>query len=95
MTRAPANVSKLLIVNRIPDRITFTYKVYPMVWSLCALSGDEVLFSVENAAPRALLLHTPQLAASDPVVIRNVYRVAFDVRTDTLLLLGSNPGQWE
>ena len=64
-----------------------------MVWSLCALSGDEVLLAVENEAPRALSLHTPQLAASDPVAIRNVYRVAFDARTDTLLFLVSEPGQ--
>ena len=38
----------------------------------------------------ALSLRTGQLSAHEPTAIRNVYKVAFDANTNTLLLLVSN-----
>ena len=59
--------------------------------------GAARAITVDNAAPRALTLHTTHLAASDPVAIQNVHRMEVDTRTDTLLLLVSEPTlyQWD
>ena len=55
---------------------------------MCALSAGEVLLAFGAAGLFALTLHTEQLAAFEPTVIQyDVYRVAFDAHTDTLLLL--------
>ena len=52
---------------------------------------------MDNAAPRALTLHTAHLATNYPIAIQNVHRMEFDTRTDTLLLLVSKPilYQWD
>ena len=57
------------------------------VWSLCALSADELLLACGAAGLRALSLHTEQLAAHEPSALSHVYSVAFDNHTDTLLLV--------
>ena len=61
------------------------------VWSLCALSADELLLACGTAGLRSLSLHTGMLAARDPTALQNVRRVAFDAHTDTLLLLVQPP----
>ena len=54
---------------------------------MCALSADEILLASGAAGLRAVSLYTAQLAAYEPNAIRDVYDVAFDAHTDTLLLL--------
>lgn len=59
-----------------------------MTCTTCALSVDEVLLTCGAAGLSALTLNTKQLAVYEPTVIHyDVYRVPFDARTDTLLLL--------
>ena len=58
------------------------------IWSLCALSAEELLLACGAEGLRALSLDTGQLAARRPTAMQyDVRRVAFDARTDTLLLL--------
>ena len=59
---------------------------YLFVFDMCALSADEILLACGRAGLRAVSLHTAQLAAYEPTALQNVYRVAFDTHTDTLLL---------
>ena len=86
-------------MKHIPKRnITFIDTKNPYVWSMCALSDDEIMFAVDNAAPHVLSLHTAQwrpLASRDPVDIRNVYKVAFDAHTDTLLFLMKDANEYK
>ena len=66
--------------------------------SLCALSADELLFACGDGSLRALLLqwlHIGQLVAREPTALPNVYRVAFDTRTDTLILLAFAYEKWQ
>ena len=73
---------------RIPKRNlsrTDTEDLY--VFDMCALSADEVLLACGRAGLRVVSLHTAQLVAHEPIAIREVYNVAFDAHTDTLLLL--------
>ena len=73
---------------RIPkSNLSLTDNEDPRVWSLCALSADELLLAMGAKGLRALSLHTGQLAAHEPIALRDeVIRVAFDSNTDTLLL---------
>ena len=57
------------------------------VWSLCALPDDVLLIACGRAGLRAVSLNSTQLSAHKPPTIRNVYKVAFDKHTDTLLLI--------
>ena len=57
------------------------------VRSLCELSANELLLACGVGGLRALSLHTGQLAAHEPTALRDVWRVAFDAHTNTLLLL--------
>ena len=61
----------------------------PQVLSKCALSADKLLLTVGTAGLRALSLHCGQLASWEPTALRDVWRVAFDANTNTLLLLDS------
>ena len=66
--------------------------------SLCALSADELLFTCGDGSLRALSLqwlHTGQLVAREPTALSNVRRVAFDTRTDTLILLAESEYNWQ
>ena len=55
-------------MKRITKRnITLTDSTFLFKLTLCALSNDVVLLAVDNAAPRALTLHTAHLAANDSV----------------------------
>ena len=54
------------------------------VFDMCALSADEVLLACGPAGLRAVTLHTAQHSTA---IRDNVWRVAFDAHTDTLLLL--------
>ena len=57
-------------------------------FDMCALSADELLLACGAAGLRAVSLHTAQLAAHEFSAIRDdVWRVAFDAHTDTLLLI--------
>ena len=58
----------------------------PYMWSLCALP-DEVLLACGVTGLRAFSLRGALLSAHEPTSIRNVYGVAFDNHTDTLLLI--------
>ena len=92
MARAAANVSRLQLSMRIPKRNLSRIDIeYLYVNAMCALSADEVLLSCGIYGLRVVSLHTAQLAAHEPNAIRVVYGVAFDVHTDTLLLLVWEP----
>ena len=92
VARAAANVSRLQLAMRIPNRnLMRTDNEYLIVYYMCALSADEVLLAFGPAGLRAVSLHTAQLAAHEPTALKNVYRVAFDAHTDTLLLLVRAP----
>ena len=92
MARAAANVSRLQLAMRIPKRnLSRTDTEYLFVEDIYALSADEVLLACGVAGLRVVSLHTAQLAAHEPSVIRYVWRVAFDAYTDTLLLLVTVP----
>ena len=66
------------------------------VWSMCALSADELLLACGAAGLRALSLHTGQLVAREPTALRDdVWRVAFDAHTDTLLLVVMAANNWQ
>ena len=58
---------------------------------MCAFSADELLFACGDAGLRALSLHTGQLAARESTALQNVWQVAFDAHTDTLLLFVRPP----
>ena len=60
------------------------------VHNLCALTDDEMLLACGAEGLHALSLRTGQLSAHQPTAVRDVYRVAFDANTDTLLLLVAN-----
>ena len=73
---------------RIPNRnLRRTDNEDLYVFDMCALSADEVLLACGRAGLRVVSLHTAQLVAHEPNAIREVYNVAFDAHTDTLLLL--------
>ena len=73
---------------RIPKRNLSHYDTEDLnVLAMCALSADELLLACGAAGLRAVSLHTAQLVSHEPSAIRDVYRVAFDAHTDTLLLL--------
>ena len=90
MARAAVFVSKLRLAARIPARDT-RGRFLP-VMGLCALLDEEVLLAYGAADLSALLLNTTQI--SPHVSIRGVYgvfAVAFDAKTDTLMLLVAAP----
>ena len=89
MARAAANVSRLQLAMRIPKRNLSTE--YLSVHGMCALSADEVLLACGDYRLRVVSLHTAQLAAHEPTAILDVWRLAFDAHTDTLLLLVMPP----
>ena len=73
---------------RIPERnLSRADNEGLFVYGMSALSADEVLLACGAAGLRAVSMHTAQLAAYEPTALQNVYRVAFDTHTDTLLLL--------
>ena len=62
------------------------------IWCLCAISDDEVLLACGAASLRAISFRTAKLVDwTTASAIRNVYKVAFDAHTDTLLLLVGQP----
>ena len=73
-------IPKRNLLNRIDNEHLFVY-------DMCALSIDEVLLACGAAGLRGVSLHTAQLVAHESSAIREVYGVAFDAHTDTLLLL--------
>ena len=92
MARAAANFSRLQFAMRIPERnLSRTDNEDLRVYDMCALTVDEILLSCGRvggaAGLRAVSLRTAQLAAYEPTALQNVYRVAFDAHTDTLLVL--------
>ena len=89
MTRAAANVSRLSWAISIPKRnLSRIDNEYLYVYGMCALSADKVLLACGAAGLRAVSLHNAQLVAHESSAIRdNVWGVAFDAHTDTLLLL--------
>ena len=72
-------------MSRLQLKQTRTNAIY--VRSLCALSADELLLACGDAGLRALSLHTGELAAREPTVLRYVWRVAFDAHTNMLLIV--------
>lgn len=56
------------------------------VWGLCVISEDMALLACGMAGLRALSLRSGQLCPQDPCELKNVHCLAFDARTDTLLL---------
>ena len=92
MARAPLNISELKFVGRIPKRnITPRDNTeFLEVWSVCALSDDVLLLACGGLGLRAYSLNSSQLSPHEIVAIPDVTRVAFDARTDTLLLLVRN-----
>ena len=98
MARAPLNVSHLQIKQRIPQNLSSSDGKFLNVNSVCALSDYEVLLAVDDEVPRVLSLDTEEsrpFAARDPISIRNMRRVAFDVHTDTLLLLVNDTNKYK
>ena len=92
VARAAANVSRLQLVKRIPNRnLRRTDNENLKVFDVCALSADEVLLACGAAGLRAVSLRTAQLAAHEPTAIRYMQRVAFDAHTDTLVLFVKAP----
>ena len=63
--------------------------------SLCALSAGELLFACGDESVSALSLHTGQLVERAPTALSNVWRVAFDSSTDTLILLAESTYNWQ
>ena len=96
MTRS-ANVSPLQFVKRIPQQnLSHNSTQSLQVLRLCALSADELLLACGDAGLRALSLDTGQLTAREPTALRgDVRRVAFDARTETLLLLVMAANGWQ
>ena len=79
-------------MKSIPQRnLIRTGDTYLSAESLCALSAEELLLAFGDTGLSALSLFTGQLAARDPTALQNVWRVAFDAHTDTLLLLVRPP----
>ena len=72
-----SHVSPLRLVARFPSQCS-------TVSGICALDDDCVLLAC--GALRALRLSSAQLCARDPSPLEDVWNVAFDAATDTLLL---------
>ena len=98
MDRDSLNVTKLQFVKRIPKQNLSRFKGESLyVKSISTFSNNEVLLAVDNAALRVLSLVTEQLRfiIARDIAIQNVRRVAFDLHTDTLLLLMSDTSKYE
>ena len=90
VTRAAARVTRAKLVELIPKaNLLRKDQKYLSVSSLCALSNNTVLLACPPTGLRALSLHTKLLSARDPIepVVGNVREVAYEKRTDTLLLV--------
>ena len=91
---------KLQLTTRIPRRsFTSTDSELPSVCGLCALSDDDVLlaYSSQFTPPRmrAVSLRSQQLPSPREVsALENVYRVAYDALTDTLLCVCKDINTW-
>ena len=91
MARAPLNVSELQFVERINNsNIKRNDAESLKVWSVCALSDGVVLLACGGLGLRAYSLNSSQLSPHEIVAIGDVRGVAFNERTDTLLLLVLN-----
>ena len=62
-----------------------------IVYDVCAISNDTVLLAYGAAGLRAFSLSKNEVSSRAPAAIRDVYRVAFDSATDTLVLLVRPP----
>ena len=94
MPRAPLNV--LQFVERIPySNIKRNYTERLTVWSVCPLSDGVVLLACGGLGLRAYSLNSSQLSPHKIVAIGDVSGVAFDVLTDTLLLLVMTTDKWQ
>ena len=88
MVRAPMNVSHLQFVTHIRKlNLSRNHNEFLEVWGLCALSNDVLLLACGSLGLRAYSMNSSQLSPHEIVAIGDVRGVAFDPRTDTLLLL--------
>ena len=87
MAHAAANLSRLELARNV----SLFHTVLLPVKDICLLSAEELLLAYSDAGLRAVSLRTGLLAAKKLTAIQNVYRVAFDTHTDTLLLVVETP----
>ena len=81
-------MSQLRLVSHIPSRnLKRAYLDDLYVTGLCVLHGDVVLLACHDGGVRALSLESLRLSRCDPCAQKNVYNVAFDAATATLLLV--------
>ena len=83
--RVAANVTRLQFVRNV------SLTDCPRVYGMYALSADELLLVCGAAGLHAVSLRTGLFAAAKSSAIRDVYGVAFDTHTDTVLLVVETP----
>ena len=71
--------------------MTIAFANHPIVYDVCAVSDDGVLLAVGSVGLRSFSLSRNEVSTRPPADIRDVYRVAFDSATGTLLLLVRPP----
>ena len=76
--------------HNISRQILTRSEDYIGVHDLCVLTDNKVLLACGAKGLHALSLRMGQLSAHEPTDVRDVYIVAFDANTDTLLLLVAN-----